>query len=210
MTKYYFITSPVAGGGKTFIGSGVARVLSKAGRRVVALKAVETGAGGDMMDREDGALLAQATGQAAPRLAILRFRHRGTPAEAAQAEGTTIQFQELVDTIGLLGREADLVLIEDSGGIGAPIDGKHTMLDLARALGARALLVLPDWSSVTKALVNQFATKRVPIAGVVVNQRDPHHADRGMLDLPNHVPILTVGPGDQGTEPFRTVAKWLA
>ena len=210
MPKFCLITSPIPHAGKTFIGSAVALALAKLGQRVVALKAVETGVREDTMDREDGALLAQATGQAAPRLAILRFRHRGTPAEAAQADGTTIQFQELVDTIRLLGREADLVLIEDSGEVGAPIDGEHTMLDLARALGARALLVLPDWSSGTRALLDRFATKRVPIAGVVVNQRDAHHPDRGKLDLPDHVPILTVGPGDQGTEPFRTVAKWLA
>ncbi len=170
MPRYYFITSPGAKLGKTFIASALARVLTDMGQRVIAVKPIETSTTSSTIPQEDGTLLARATGQAAPRLALLRFRSNGDPAEVAWAEGTVIQFQDLIDTIEILGREADFVLVEDSGGPTARLDETHSMLDLARALKARALVIVPAEESIDDHLIHQFSPKRIPLAGLIINQ----------------------------------------
>jgi dethiobiotin synthetase len=94
------ITGTGAGVGKTWVGQALALAFRSAGKRVVALKPVETGCLGPPGDREDGVLLARATGQSQPRMvrtppaeSLLRARPFGnhparfdarcTPAERA-------------------------------------------------------------------------------------------------------------------------------
>ena len=58
------ITGTDTGVGKTWIGRALGNALAAAGRRVVAIKPVETGCSDATALFEDGALLAAATGQA--------------------------------------------------------------------------------------------------------------------------------------------------
>ena len=119
--------------GKTWVTAALARALVAAGRRVVALKAVEVGAsqGGAP---EDGVLLAEATGQAEPRAALVRFTDDLAPAVAAEREGRSIDFDEMLLGIEKAAAGADLVLVEGSGGLLTPITWEWCIVDIAQAL----------------------------------------------------------------------------
>ena len=138
------ITGTDTGVGKTWVGRALGRALVDAGRRVVAIKPVETGCGDATRATEDGALLAAATGQPEPREALQRFAAPLAPALASEAEGEPIDLDSLVLRIEALGEGADLVLIEGAGGLLSPITWEWNVVDLARALGATALLVGVD------------------------------------------------------------------
>ncbi len=138
------ITGTDTGVGKTWVGRALGRALSAAGRRVVAIKPVETGCSDATALTEDGALLSAATGQAEPQAALHRFAAPVAAALAAEAEGEAIDLDALLLRIEALGESADLVLIEGAGGLLSPITWEWNVVELGRALGATALVVGPD------------------------------------------------------------------
>jgi dethiobiotin synthetase len=114
------------------------------GRRVVAIKPVETGCTHLITAEEDGAQLASATSQASPRAALCRLAAPLAPAMAAEAAGVTIDLDELVLEMESHGAAADIVLMEGAGGLLTPITWEWNIVDLARALDASALVVSSD------------------------------------------------------------------
>jgi dethiobiotin synthetase len=152
--------------GKTWVACALGRALSRAGRRVVAIKPVETGCREPGRAMEDGARLAAATGQTDPREALYRFAAPLAPALAAEAEGETIDLDALVLRIEALGEGADSVLVEGAGGLLTPITWEWNAVDLARTLGATALLVGVDrLSAINHALLGLSALE---LAGLEV------------------------------------------
>jgi dethiobiotin synthase len=138
------ITGTDTGIGKTWVARALSHALVSAGRRVVAVKPVETGCAPSGSHLEDGALLAAATGQAEPRAALFRFAPPVAPALAAEREGQDIDLDALVLQIEGLSRDADVLLVEGAGGLLSPITWEWTVVDLARSLGAAALVVAAD------------------------------------------------------------------
>ena len=128
------ITGTDSGVGKTWVACALARALSGAGKQVVAIKPVEAGCAGPLADREDGVRLARATGQTEPAQALVRS------AEPMME----IDFDALVVRIERLGEGAEYTLIEGVGGLLTPITWEWNMTDVARALGASALVVGVD------------------------------------------------------------------
>ena len=138
------ITGTDTGVGKTWVARALSHALVAAGRRVVAVKPVETGCGSRRSHLEDGALLAAATGQAEPRAALLRFAAPVAPALAAEREGETIDLDALVLRIEESSAGAEVLLMEGAGGLLSPITWEWTVVDLARPFGASVLLVAAD------------------------------------------------------------------
>ena len=138
------ITGTDTGIGKTWVSRALSHALVAAGRRVVAVKPVETGCDPSGSHLEDGALLAAATGQAEPRAALIRFAQPVAPALAAEREGQDIDLDALVLQIEALSQGADVLLVEGAGGLLSPITWEWTVVDLARSLGAAALVVAAD------------------------------------------------------------------
>jgi dethiobiotin synthetase len=138
------ITGTDTGIGKTWVARALSHALVAAGRKVVAVKPVESGCNPSGSHLEDGALLAAATGQAAPRAALFRFTAAVAPALAAEREGQDIDLDTLVLQIEGLSRGADVLLVEGAGGLLSPVTWEWTVVDLARLLGAAALVVAGD------------------------------------------------------------------
>jgi len=130
--------------GKTWVTCALARALSQAGRTVVAIKPVETGCSGPPGSSEDGVRLARATGQTQPAHAILRLHDPVAPVLASERAGAEIDFDALVLKIERFAEGADVALIEGAGGLLAPVTWEWNMTDVARALGAAALVVGAD------------------------------------------------------------------
>ena len=122
------ITGTDTGVGKTWIGRALGHALAAAGRRVVAIKP----------------LLAAATGQAEPLSALYRFPEPLVPALAADAAGEAIDLDTMLLRLEALSAGAEVVLVEGVGGLLVPMTWEWTVVDLARALGAPALVVAVD------------------------------------------------------------------
>ena len=160
------------GVGKTWVTAAVARALIADGRRVVAVKPVETGCTDATRGSEDGALLARATGQADPTEALHRFAAPVAAAEAAEREGGMPDFDEMLVRIEGIAAGADVVLIEGASGVLSPITWEWNLVDLGQALDARALVVAVDRrGTINQTLLTLSALEigGIPLAGVVLN-----------------------------------------
>lgn len=140
MAAIVFVTGTGSGIGKTWVGCALSRALVRAGHKVVAIKAVETGTSVEVAPHEDGVLLAQATGQAEPRHALHRFRAPLEPAVAAELEGGRLDFDETLNAIERHARGTDVTMVETAGGLLAPLAWEWTVIELAEALGASVLV----------------------------------------------------------------------
>ena len=193
------ITGTDTGVGKTWTGCALARALRRSGRRVVAVKPLETGCPGPPAETEDGALLARATGQAEPQHALLRFRDPVAPPEAADREGRHIDFEDLVRRVREYAARADISLVEGAGGLLSPLTWERSALDLARALEARVLLVAADrlgTISHTLMALKLLELNRLEVLGVVLTRaRTTGRLDR--LKRCRHLPTLQLF-----TDPF--------
>ena len=157
--------------GKTWVACALARALRSAGRRVVAIKVVETGCTGAPSDQEDGVLLARASGQVEPAEALIRLAAPLTPALAAEREGIALDFDDILLRIEGYSRGADIAIVEGSGGLLAPMSWEWNLVDLAQALEARALVVGRDrLGTVSHALLTLSALEigAVPVSAVVL------------------------------------------
>jgi len=170
------------GVGKTWVGCALARAMCRRGRRVVAIKPLETGCTGQPGDAEDGVLLARATGQTAPEHALVRLREAVAPSEAADREGTRIEFAELVRRIQEHAIGADLAMVEGAGGLLSPLTWERNAMDLAQALHARILLVAIDrlgTISHTSMTLRILELNGLEAAGVVLTAPEQPDASTG-------------------------------
>jgi dethiobiotin synthetase len=157
--------------GKTWVACALARALRDAGKQVVAVKPVETGCSGQPGKGEDGVRLARATGQTQPAHAILRLAEPVAPVLASESAGADIDFDALVLKIERFADEAEVAIIEGAGGLLAPITWEWNMTDLARALGASALVVAVDRRGTinhTLLTLSALELAGIPCAGVVL------------------------------------------
>jgi len=143
--KGIFVSGTGTGVGKTFVTRAIAAALRANGKRVAALKPVETGrVEGEPSDSQN---LARAAGR--PELADPKGFYRNplplAPYAASLESGTSSPtVRGLVDAIHLAARGSELVLVEGAGGLFVPIDPRETMAELVAALGLPLLLVAPN------------------------------------------------------------------
>jgi dethiobiotin synthetase len=130
--------------GKTWVTVALSRALMREGAMVRAIKAVETGATGANREREDGVLLARATGQNAPIEALYRFAEETSTVLAAERAGVTIDFDELLLSVERYAQRCDVLLLEGASGLLSPFTWEWCLVDVAQGLEARAILVASD------------------------------------------------------------------
>ena len=206
--------------GKTWVACALARALQELGQRVIAVKAIETDCAEEPRASEDGVRLAEASGQTAPRRALVRLPGAVAPAIAADQAGVEIDYEDLVARIRSLAAPDTLLIVEGAGGLLSPLTWSDNHLDLAHSLDARVLLVSADrlgTISHTLVALRVLRAEKVPILGVVLNQvGEPDESTRtnagALVRLAEHVPIVTV---PHLTDPVRSVeavkeiAGWL-
>jgi dethiobiotin synthetase len=167
------ITSTDLGVGKTWVTCALARALRDAGKQVIAIKPVETGCSGQPGKSEDGVRLSRATGQTQPAHAILRLAEPIAPVLASERAGADIDFDALVLKIERFAEATEFLLIEGAGGLLTPVTWEWNMTDVARALGASALVVSVDRRGTinhTLLTLSALELAGIPCAGVVLTQ----------------------------------------
>ena len=141
--RVLFVTGTDTGVGKTTITTALIAAWVTAGRRVAALKPVETGCRRrwGQLHPADGMRLAAASRQPPTLVSPLRYAAPTSPAAAATLAGRPIDRAAIFAAANALGAEAELLVVEGAGGLLVPLDDQWTMADLAVALGARLLVV---------------------------------------------------------------------
>lgn len=175
MSRPHFIvvTGTDTGVGKTQVACALARSFADQGQRVLALKPVETGCGRSPSPREDGVQLARATGQSFPRMALCRLAAPIAPPQAAEAEGGSIHYENLLRQIRELSADQQIVIVEGAGGVLSPLTWQHTVVDLARDLSATVVLVAADrlgMQSATRLACRVLTLEGLEPRAVVLNQ----------------------------------------
>jgi dethiobiotin synthetase len=195
-----FVTSSGTGIGKTHVCRRLLAALPPDLTRR-CIKPVISGF--DPADAEDSdtALLLAAQGLAVDESAIAatspwRYRAPLSPDMAAAREERAIPFGELVE----FSRAPDgieLNLIEGVGGVMAPLDERHTVLDWIAALDACAVLVVGSYLGTLSHTLTALAVLRqraVEVLAIVISQstEEPVPAAGTQTNLARRVPDVPV------------------
>jgi dethiobiotin synthetase len=179
--KGIFVSGTGTGIGKTFVARAISAALLASGKRIAALKPIETGCVDGRAS--DSLALARASGR--PELAEFRGFYRSelalAPYAAALESGTPApSVRLLVDAIHHAARGAELTLVEGAGGLFVPIDAKETIADLVAALGLPLLLVAPNALGVLSVALSTAASARargIELRAVVLVDPPPDQRD---------------------------------
>jgi len=174
----YFVTATGTELGKTFSSAALLHGARAAGRSVAALKPVASGLDDDNLIDSDPAVLLAAqeipcAWASVERICPWHFQAPLSPDMAAVREGRTVPFEDLLRFCrATLDGPADFALIEGVGGIMAPIDDRHTVLDWVAALEVPALMVAGTYLGTISHTLTALATlaaRRVPVAALILS-----------------------------------------
>jgi dethiobiotin synthetase len=181
MALNFLITSTDARVGKTMVGCALAFAFKVRGMRVGVMKPVETGCGfidqspGALVATDGAALIASASSDL-PLELVSPFRYRSAIAPAAEADGASPpSFAAIVRAYREIAACSNVTLVEDCGGLAAPIEEERNYADLARELALDIVLVVANRGSFTNAsvLALDYAARRgIPVRGFILNALD--------------------------------------
>ena len=174
-----FVTATGTDIGKTFVAAGLIRHFRATGRPVHALKPVATGFDpASAASSDPGVLLAAlgkpATSRELENISPWRFSAPLSPDMAAQKEGRTIKFSELVAFCRRqIEQSAGTLLIEGIGGVMVPLDERHTVLDWIAALNIPVLLVTGSYLgtlSHTLTALDALHRRDLKLKALIINE----------------------------------------
>lgn len=170
-----FVTGTDTGVGKTRVACALIAAWRRAGRRVGALKPIETGCEGPSgaLRAADSELLGRAAGLDPSLVGPVRFAAAASPEAAAALAGSAVDWPAIAASLERLGASCEALVVEGAGGLRVPIDARTEMGDLAAALGARLLVVArSSLGTINHTLLTLEAAERrgLQVAGVVLNR----------------------------------------
>jgi dethiobiotin synthase len=173
----FFVSGTGTDVGKTMVTAGLLRCLSRKGKGL-AVKPVQTGC----ENREAGLVVApdlelwnKAVRDCSPAPSLfcpVRLKAPCSPHLAADMEGISLNFEDLISSINEKRQGFDWMVVEGAGGLLVPLNLNHTMLDFAAALELPVLLVIDNHlGAINEALLSVLAVRHagLPLAGVVMN-----------------------------------------
>lgn len=176
-----FITATGTDIGKTFVATALIRGWKARGLSIGAYKPIVSGVDPADPAGSDPALMLEALGTpvttgALDRIAPWRFQPALSPDMAAEREGQSIDYSDLL----IWCRKAangpqDRILIEGAGGVMVPINRDHLFRDLIADLKMPALVVAGSYLgtiSHTLSTLEALHMADIPVAGVVVSESE--------------------------------------
>jgi dethiobiotin synthetase len=201
-----FVTGSGTGIGKTFVCCRLLAALPPE-LRVRAIKPVVTGFADAAAGESDTGLLIRArglplNGDTIAATSPWRFRAPLSADMAAALEQRRIPFDELVE-FSRAPPAVDLNLVEGIGGVMAPLDASHTVLDWIAALEAPALLVVGSYLGTLSHSLTAHAALRsrgVDVAAIVISRsaEEPVPAEDTAASLRHYIGVtpVTILPRD--------------
>ena len=171
-----FVTSSGTDIGKTQVCCALLE-NAPATLKLRCIKPVVTGFDSGSPAASDTARLLAAQGKPIDPAAIdatspWRFRAALSADIAAEREGRSIDFDRLVE-FSRAPAEIDFNLIEGIGGVMAPIDSRHTVIDWIEALQPKILLVVGSYLgaiSHTLTAIDSLRQRKLPVIGIIVSE----------------------------------------
>jgi dethiobiotin synthetase len=171
------VTGTDTGVGKTFVASGLARLLRNYGYRVGVMKPAETGCvekDGELF-AEDAVRLKEASGCEMPieKICPYRLREPLAPSIAAERGGVRIEIGRVMDIYGEISSTHDITLAEGAGGLMVPLLPSFTYADLAGVLKLPLIVVAANRLGAINHLVltlEHASCKGLQPLGYVLNQ----------------------------------------
>lgn len=146
MKQAFFVTGTDTGVGKTHIACKLIAAYVAQGYKVIGMKPVAAGC--ELVDgvwvNEDVLKLEAASNVQAPRELInpYSFKEAIAPHIAAERAGVEINIEVIQQAFNQLRDIADIVIVEGAGGFLVPLNGTHSMADLAVTLNIPVILVV--------------------------------------------------------------------
>ena len=199
--KGAFVTATGTGTGKTWLATALTKAAVQRGKQVAAIKPIETGVDPEPLDALSLARacgdesLAHAEGlyRAKEPLAPYAVEKRGGPAVGS--------IRMIAKRVRELAKGAEYAIVEGAGGVLVPLDGKHTIADLAASLDLSTVLVARNALGVlsyTLTAVEALRKRNVSVHAIVLNHVDRKYASDlsrtsnadVLADYLPHIPIL--------------------
>jgi dethiobiotin synthetase len=203
-----FVTGAGTDIGKTFVACRLIEALAGT-MRLRCIKPVVTGFDPATPAAGDTGQLLRAQGLAVDATGIeatspWRFRAALAPGMAAAREGRVVPFDALV-AFSRPRDDVDLTLVEGIGGVMAPLDASHTVIDWIAALEARVLLVVGSYLgslSHTLTALDVLVVRKLDPLAVVVSQslQEPAPLAETAASLERHcdgLPIMVLPRNDE-------------
>jgi dethiobiotin synthetase len=203
-----FVTGTDTGVGKTLVTGGIAAVLRQQGLKVGVFKPIASGC------RDDGILISDDTeflamcANADYSLSVITpvtYKTPAAPITCVEVERRPIDYEEIAAAYTYLCENTDVVLVEGIGGAMVPIDGEHTVLDLAVEFNLPTVVVArPDLGTINHSLLTIEAVRNagLPVAGLVISGYNAFEADTAEETSPevicgfSHTNLLSIVPFD--------------
>jgi dethiobiotin synthetase len=177
--KGAFITATGTGVGKTWLAIALASACVQRGKRVAAIKPIETGVDPDPVDALG---LARACGDESLAHApgLYRAKEPLAPYAIEKRGGPRVgSLRTLTKRIRELSGKADYTIVEGVGGVLVPIDREHTVADLAVLLDLQTVLVARNALGVlsyTLTAVEALRKRKVSVRAIVLNHVERSYA----------------------------------
>jgi dethiobiotin synthetase len=180
MRPRFLISGAGIRAGKTMAGCALAFAFKVRGMRVGVMKPIQTGCveSGGALAPEDAASILAAASSDLPLDLACPYRYRSTLAPAAAAAIDDLappDFSTIERAYRAIEAHSDVMLVEDAGGIAAPIEWGRDYADLALGLGLEMILIVANRQDYVTAgaLSIAYATLRgVPVRGFILNALD--------------------------------------
>jgi dethiobiotin synthetase len=190
MLANLLLTGTDSRAGKTTVGCALAFALKVRALRVGVMKPVETGCieqeGG--LVAADGAALVASASAALPMELVSPYRYVSAlaPAAAAEAAGEPLpDFADICEAYHQIAARSEVTIVEETGGLAAPLDWQRNFADLALELNLTPLLVVANRGAFigTAALTIDYATRRgIAPCGFIINALEPAASARAERD----------------------------
>ncbi len=170
--KGAFITATGTGVGKTWLACALATACVQRGKRVAAIKPIETGCDPDPLD---AIALARACGDdsLANASGLYRAKDPLAPYAVEKRGGPKVgSLRALAKRVRALGKDADYTIVEGIGGALVPLDREHTIADLAALLDLQTILVARNDLGVlsyTLAAMEALRRRKISVRAIVLN-----------------------------------------
>ena len=206
-----FVTGTDTGVGKTLVSAALLRLARRRGLRPIPFKPAETGCDPHPADARALWLAARPTVPEAD-VCLYPLRLPAAPAQAAAAEGVTIDLQRIAERARVLAAAGDLLIVEGAGGLLVPYTADVTCADIAARLELPLLVVARTALGTvnhTALTLREAARASLNVAGVILNRTTeaeaPHETGNAALitQLTGQRPLGTLPwlPPERASDP---------
>jgi dethiobiotin synthetase len=188
LPKGIFVTGTDTGVGKTVVSAAIAWTLQQSGKRVAAMKPIQTGAGEDGLLDIEFIQKVMGTDYSLEVVCPYRFPMPLAPLAASNLAGERMDIDRIKSAYFDLSSRHEIVIVEGAGGLLVPITETYFMSDLAYDLELGLIIVIrPGLGTLNHTLLTlEYARSHgLNILGFVINNfpDSPNLAERKNPDL---------------------------